>query len=191
MRQQGNQLIQKKENTHQHSFNERTRGDLWSLEQFLQQKNDFAPKEIMVPGLVDDTSAKREGFPLNSERVRADFISKGPFIQGKSSSAPSLLKFFPSLDNFYFLNLVFLFFLVESLNFSLLGAANRPQKQKYGRGLIKISVPKTLQRGRLSSVVPGRPSLTENSFLEKAFLLNPLKLGFLFGVFVDAFKVGS
>lgn len=165
--------------------------DLGSLEQFFHEKTDFGSKGNRVHGLADETYGKPEGLPLNSSQLSTLFISKDSLIREERLPASSFFNFSPSFDNLYFLNLVFLFFLVESLNLSFLKSGDDPQKQKNLRGLGQKSFPKNLEKRKVASVIRVTQFFIENWFLQKTFLLNPLKLGFLFGVFVDAFKVGS
>jgi hypothetical protein len=78
---------------------------------------------------------------------------------------------FFNLEKLYFINLFLLFSLIESVNFAFFRNNNKGNEPKLSNFAAK-----------------------NNSFdlLKKnAFLLNPLKLGLLFGLFVDAFKVGS
>ena len=124
---------------------------------------------------------------------------------------------FQDVEKFYFINLFFLFSLTESLNFIFFGKQEKKKKFTQIKNssyffLPKRSFQKTqdqiFEQGALDQKTLNLKSDThefmsrnfglwpdasaQNLFFQKnLILLNPLKLGFLFGVFVDAFKVGS
>lgn len=122
-----------------------------------------------------------------------------------------------NLEKFYFLNLFFLFCLIESLNFIFFGKQYKKNKlterknssyfflpkqsfQKtqdkrfeqgaFGQKTVNLKSDNYEFRSRKFGLWP-EASVQKLFFQKKFILLNPMKLGFLFGLFVDAFKVGS
>lgn len=95
------------------------------------------------------------------------------------SFAPPSLVLNP--QNFNFLNLSVLFFVLESTNVFFIRPNKKFDFSKYERGVGGAGG--ALPHSALSFFSVGFKSLRS--------ILNPLKLGFLFGIFVDAFKVGS
>jgi hypothetical protein len=75
----------------------------------------------------------------------------------------------------YFINLFFLFSLIESVNFAFFRKSNKSSQ----------ATQSNFAKKNHSFLI------TTDLFKKNVLLLNPLKLGFLFGLFVDAFKVGS
>ena len=93
-------------------------------------------------------------------------------ILGNQTSFPP---FFHKIEKFYFINLFVLFSLIESVNFAFFRKNNKRSQ----------ATQSNFTKKNHSFLI------TTDLFKKNALLLNPLKLGFLFGLFVDAFKVGS
>jgi hypothetical protein len=134
-------------------------------------EKNISPNSSPIPSL-EDSKNQRFFTQISKERVSQDF--------------------FPNLEKFYFTNLFFLFFLIESLNFAFLGG-NSPQNKKF----LQRENPNSLKKKQyffasIHSLNAIKEKMSGNFFFQKKMsVLNPLKLGFLFGLFVDAFKVGS
>ena len=89
----------------------------------------------------------------------------------------------PNIPSFHFLNLLILFCFFESINFSFVDS----QKQK--NRLFSFTLQQLMEQKKTDDK---EPFLTQTRFFRQNLIVfNPVKLGFFFGLFVDAFKVGS